>query len=252
MLKIVSLLSLMLFLIGGCQSPLLANQNELESSIKASKIVIPQETKQLLVVSSDDWQSKYASMQQMQKVQNKWQEVGKPIHIILGRNGLGWGIGLHKIPSNALFVKKEGDGKAPAGLFELNHAFGYETLSINFPYQTYSNKDYKCVDDSKSKFYNKIINSTKESKDYNSFENMKLDNDVYKYGLVVNHNPHQEALKGSCIFIHLKDGTQKGTSGCTSMQEDEIVGILKWLDIGAKPLILQLPKSELWRVDLKK
>jgi len=33
------------------------------------------------------------------------------------------------------------------------------------------------------------------------------------------------------------------------MNESEIVDILKWLDFGAKPLILQLPKNELWKVN---
>jgi D-alanyl-D-alanine dipeptidase len=246
MLKIVSILSLTLFLMGGCQSSLLAQEN----TISTTKISIPNDTKQLLLVTTDDWQTKYAKLQRLKRVGSKWQKVGEDIDIILGRNGMGWGIGLHQTPPNAPFIKKEGDGKAPAGLFSLHHAFGYEDLALNFPYQKYDTKAYKCVDDSKSKFYNTIIDSTKTVKDYDSFEYMKLDNDVYKYGIMVNHNPKQEAQKGSCIFIHLKDGTQKGTSGCTSMNESEIVDILKWLDFGAKPLILQLPKNELWRANL--
>jgi len=43
----------------------------------------------------------------------------------LGRAGLAWGLGLHGNPPFPGPIKREGDGRSPAGAFELSSAFGY-------------------------------------------------------------------------------------------------------------------------------
>lgn len=214
-------------------------------------IDIPKESEQLVVVTTADWSTKEGKLQRYEKNKNKWLKVGNEIEIILGRNGLGWGKGLHTVPHDAKIIKKEGDGKAPAGLFALGHAFGYETtgFTMDFPYEVYQTTDH-CVDDSNSQWYNNIIDSTKIQKDYKSFEYMKMQNHLYKYGITVNHNPNQVPMGGSCIFIHLKNTTGKGTAGCTAMKEDEIVELLQWLKEGKKPLLLQLPQEEMEKIIL--
>jgi D-alanyl-D-alanine dipeptidase len=206
-----------------------------------SSITIPETTTQLIRVTTSDWNTKDGILQRYEKEQKgDWVKVGKAIEIVLGRNGLGWGLGLHQVPKNAKYIKKEGDGKAPAGLFALGNGFGYADFNISFPYVTYTRTDH-CVDDSKSQFYNTIIDSKNRPKDYKSFEYMKLKNDLYKYGITVKHNPHNIAQAGSCIFIHIKNNNGTGTAGCTAMSEEEMVTILKWLDVNKNPLLLQLP-----------
>jgi len=214
-------------------------------------INIPEDSKQLLVVTTANWSTKEGTLKRYEKHDEKWIEVGQEIEIVIGRNGLGWGKGLHTVPKDAKIIKREGDGKAPAGLFSLNHAFGYDEteFSMNFPYKVYKRTDH-CVDDSNSQWYNTIIDSTKVEKDYKSFEYMKMKNHLYKYGIVVNHNPEQIAMGGSCIFMHLKNTTGKGTAGCTAMKEDEIVELLQWMKEEERPLLLQLPKEEMQKVDL--
>ena len=234
-MKKLSILTLSLALFTACQAE--------PTIVKKDKIVIPQESRQLLMVTTPNWSSKDGKLQRYEKKEESWKKIGKPIEIVLGRNGLGWGVGLHSIPKDAKYIKKEGDGKAPAGLFSLGNGFGYSDFEINFPYSTYKQTDH-CVDDSKSEFYNTIVDSTKVEKDYKSFEHMKLKNDLYKYGITVNHNPNQVALAGSCIFIHIRNRSGGGTAGCTAMRESEIVNILKWLKENKKPLLLQLPQSE--------
>ncbi len=234
-MKKISILILSLAIFTACQA-----EPEVE---KGEKIVIPQESSQLLMVTTDNWNTKDGMLQRYERDGKSWKKVGEPIDIVLGRNGLGWGIGLHTTPKDAKYIKKEGDGKAPAGLFALGNGFGYEDFEIDFPYSVYKRTDH-CVDDSKSKFYNTIIDSTKVKKDYKSFEHMKLKNDLYKYGITVNHNPNNIANAGSCIFVHIRNKKGGGTAGCTAMREDKIVKILKWLKRSKKPLLLQLPKTE--------
>jgi D-alanyl-D-alanine dipeptidase len=197
------------------------------------------DTKQLLVVRTKNWSTPNGQLQRYEKKGDHWYKVGHEIHIKLGRNGLGWGRGLHTIPNNAKYVKKEGDGKAPAGIFQLKQAFGYQPFVIKYPYEVYRSTDH-CVDDIHSKFYNKIVDSSKIKADYKSFEHMKFPKDYYKYGIVVNHNHIDEegAMKGagSCIFIHIKNIP---TAGCTVMSESELKEIIKWLDAESEPLLVQ-------------
>ncbi len=235
-MKRVMILTLGLALFTACQAtPVLENSEQ---------IVIPQESKQLLMVSTNSWSDREGVLQRFERLDENWIRVGEPIEIILGRNGLGWGIGLHMIPKNAKYIKKEGDGKAPAGLFSLGNGFGYDDFKIDFPYSVYKRTDH-CVDDSQSLFYNRIVDSTVIKKDYKSFEHMRLKNRLYKYGITVNHNENQVPLAGSCIFIHIRSNNNKGTAGCTAMKENEIVNVLHWIKLDKKPLLLQLPRTEI-------
>jgi len=208
------------------------------------------DTKQLIIVTTKNWSTPNGTLQRFEKEGSSWQKVGKAFKIKLGRNGLGWGIGLHTIPANAKYIKKEGDGKAPAGIFNLKQAFGYAPFKIDYPYVVYRETDH-CVDDVNSKLYNKIVDSTKAKIDYKSKEHMKFPKDYYKYGIVVNHNHIDEkgAVKGagSCIFMHIK---KVPTAGCTVMYEGEMKEIIGWLDPKDKPLLVQGTKkvvSELWK-----
>ena len=250
-MKKISLLSLSLILLTACTNISATEANVQTTSQASTAIVIPKETSQLLVVTTDNWSTKDATLQRYEKTDEHWEKVGESISLVIGRNGLGWGKGLHTTPKHAKYVKREGDGKAPAGLFSLNNGFGYapSNFEMNFPYATYKTTDH-CVDDSNSQWYNQIIDSTKITKDYKSFEHMKLRNNLYKYGITVNHNPNQIAQAGSCIFIHIKSKSGKGTAGCTAMKEDEMITILKWLKGEEKPLLLQLPKDEMVKVNL--
>ena len=201
---------------------------------------IQAQTKQLIVVTTENWSASEGKLQRYERSDRTWQKVGEAIEIKLGRNGLGWGRGVHRIPDNARFVKREGDGKSPAGIFELKQAFGYAPFQIDYPYEIYTEDDH-CVDDVNSKYYNKIVESKNIKRDYQSYERMKFSEDYYKYGIVVDHNGIMEGEEsvrgaGSCIFIHIKSIP---TAGCTVMSEEEIKEIIKWLDTTKKPLLVQ-------------
>ena len=195
---------------------------------------------QMIMVTSSDYSSPDAKLQRYSFKNGKWQPVGKKIDVKIGKNGMSWGIGLHKTPADAVIIKKEGDGKSPIGIFKLKEAFGYEPFSAAYPYMVMSKKNH-CVDDINSKWYNKVIDSTKVTKDYSSHEVMKFKANYYRYGVVVDHNPNSVKGAGSCIFMHIKEIP---TTGCTAMSESQMKEIIQWLDPKAKPLLLQAPKSE--------
>ena len=200
-------------------------------------------SRQLIVVATQGWNDDHGVLQRYEKTGSSWHQVGKSIPVKLGRNGLGWGIGLHRIPKDARYIKHEGDGRSPAGIFALKQAFGYAPFAVRYPYRVYTQNDH-CVDDIHSRYYNSIVDSTRITPDYHSFEHMKFPKNYYRYGIVVDHNHFgsSKAVRGagSCIFLHIKD---KPTAGCTVMNETQIKTVIRWLDPEKKPLLLQAPQS---------
>jgi len=197
-------------------------------------------SEQIILVISDDFNTQKAKLSCFED----GKKVFNTIDVNIGKNGLGWGLGKTELIQDILEpLKYEGDKKAPIGIFKLTSIFGYEKdLTFKMPY-LHATKDLICVDDSNSKFYNKIIRSAKTKPQ--SFEYMKRDDKQYELGIVVEHNKNQIKKRGSCIFIHVEKFKDSPTAGCTSMKFENIKQIINWLDIKKNPILIQIPKSKL-------
>ncbi len=194
-------------------------------------------SEQIVLVVSQDFNS---SMAQMEYFQGSTL-VGTEIEVNIGKNGLGWGLGVIQFIQKTFEpLKYEGDNKAPIGVFKLTSIFGYASENhYKMPY-FHASKNLICVDDSDSPDYNNLIIANGDEK---SFEYMRRKDTQYKVGIVVEHNKNAQKRRGSCIFIHVQKGDNKPTSGCTSMKEDEIIKLVNWLDKSKNPILIQIPKS---------
>lgn len=215
------------------------------------------EARQLVVVTTDGWDDLHGTLQRYERTRRggSWRAVGDPARVVVGRSGLGWGAGLHAeaAPGGAP-VKREGDGKAPAGAFRLGPAFGYapktEVPWIRLPY-IHSTESYRCVDDVKSRYYNRVVDSVAVRRDWSgTVERMRLESDQYRLGVVVEHNWGAQTRpgSGSCIFLHIWKGPDEGTAGCTAMEPADIERLLHWLDPRRRPVLVQLPEAEYRRL----
>ena len=206
---------------------------------------------QEVVVLTDSWSSVDASLQlfERESAHAPWRAVNEASAAVVGRNGLGWGIGLHDTTSSDTApIKEEGDGKAPAGIFLLNSAFGYASPDsaqwINLPYQQLT-ASMQCVDDVNSEFYNQVIDTSNNPLQWRSHEEMFRKDGLYKMGIVVSHNAHPPIPgRGSCIFIHIWREASQGTAGCTAVAEPDLQAALRWLDPAKTPVLVQLPRLE--------
>lgn len=197
-------------------------------------------SEQIILVVSDDFDSPKATL----KCFEDGKKVFEELEVNIGTNGLGWGIGKTELTQKILEpLKYEGDKKAPVGIFKLTHIFGYKKENdYKMPY-LHATKELICVDDSNSKYYNKIINIQKEKP--NSFEYMKRDDNQYALGIVVGHNKDQIKKRGSCIFVHVQKSKDASTAGCTSMSSQNIKKIVNWLDESKNPILIQVPREKL-------
>lgn len=208
------------------------------------------DSQQLIVVTTNDWNDFKGKFYCYEKENKKWELILSD-SCVVGRNGLGIGLGIKTFQFPDAPIKIEGDLKSPAGIFKIGNAFGYankkEVSWLKVPYIESTN-DLLCIDDGNSLSYNQFVYSDTKKKDWNSCEKMHLKNYLYKWGLFVEHNPTRIPGKGSCIFIHIWESNNKGTTGCTAMSEDNILKILHWIDVKKKPLLVQFPKREYEKV----
>jgi D-alanyl-D-alanine dipeptidase len=217
-------------------------------------------SRQIVLVTTPEWGSVRGTLRRFERkgARAKWTQVGEAFEIVVGRSGLGWGDGVAQSngagPSkreDERPSKREGDGRAPAGVFPLTRAFGFADARgaswLRMPYTALTN-GVECVDDTASANYNRVVDKTAvKTVDWNSSERMR-EVEGYRWGVVVAHNARAVPGRGSCIFLHIWAGPEKGTAGCTAMEQTNLEALLHWLDTKKRPLLVQLPRSEYARL----
>lgn len=221
----------------------------------AATAVLPAETRQLLVVLASDWHAPTGVMRRFTRdASDGWSVKGQAVNVTIGRNGCGWGLGAHP-PQLEGPVKQEGDGRSPAGVFSLGPAFGSSPQMATLLKYLPLEHGHWCIDVSESPFYNRIVHEDVVGRDAvrGSSEPMRRDlhlNDdqQYRMGFVIRHNPDSQAMAGSCIFAHPWIDDRTPTAGCVAVAEVDLVELLAWLDASAMPRMVLLPQAEYLRV----
>jgi L,D-peptidoglycan transpeptidase YkuD (ErfK/YbiS/YcfS/YnhG family) len=218
------------------------------SATAPAALPVPADSRQLVLSVSAGWDSTQALLQAYERgsAAAPWAPIGAPFEASLGRSGLGWGRGLH--PGGLLGPqKREGDGRSPAGVFELRGATGYDAerpAGLRLPYRA-ATPTLRCVDDARSRFYNQLVDESAVARDWSSAEQMRRGDELYRRVVWVGHNDAPvEPGGGSCIFLHLRPGPDSVTSGCTAFEPDAMERLLRWLDPRARPVLVQLPQAE--------
>jgi L,D-peptidoglycan transpeptidase YkuD (ErfK/YbiS/YcfS/YnhG family) len=188
--------------------------------------------RQLLVVYNEKPEDHQALLVVMEKTGKDWKKKLEPMLAGVGRNGFAE-------PNK----KIEGDGKTPTGLFRLGQLFAYENdIETKMPFTQTTDED-KWIDDPESKDYNRHIRGKTDAK---SYENLKLENDYYKFCMVIEYNTNPIIKsKGSAIFFHLGEENPGSTSGCVAINETNMKWILKWMNPELKPSIIMGNKEVL-------
>ena len=233
----------------------------LVAALTAPPSPVPEASRQMVLVTTPDWEATSGTLRRYAREPGGgWRPVGEPVEVVVGRSGLGWGIGLHGAGAPAGVAegpaKAEGDGRAPAGVFSVSAAFGYaDSLETGLPYVP--TPGLHCVDDRASASYN-LVRDVPRDRDWGSHETMRRRDGLYRIGAVVAHNgpgvapslvPDGARLDataptpggGSCIFLHVWRGPGTTTAGCTAMPDPALAAVLAWLDAAAGPVLVQLP-----------
>src|SRR5260221_997005 len=208
--------------------------------------------RQLVVVVTPSWDATSGWLRRYERAASaaQWFPVGAPTPVVIGRTGLAWGDSRLAARLDQP-IKREGDGRSPAGLFPLDTAFGFaerELMLLRVPYVQLRD-DSDCVDDVQSVHYNTVVDRSRvPSIDWSSAERMRQI-PQYRLGVIVGYNAAPPARgRGSCIFLHIWGGPSSTTAGCTAMEAGDIESLMRWLERARRPVIVQLPDSEYQRL----
>lgn len=211
---------------------------------------IPQTCRQLIIGTTKHWDSSEVSVQRWERQSSgKWKRVGSRWKGRIGREGSAWGLGIHpEIPFGP--IKKEGDGRAPAGVFRIGNAYGYAPGTIKKPsliYHQVTERDL-WVEDSTSEYYNRHLQLTDRAPQtpWELQAQMRLDDPAHALKLFIAHNAPPNAVPGagSAIFFHIwRRGGDAPTSGCTVQEKKYLETLIAWVDPNESPLYVLLPKE---------
>ena len=198
------------------------------------------DSKQLVVVTAEEYGVSQATVRTYEKNGDTWSPVIAATPAVIG--GLGFA---------APDAKKEGDIMSPTGAFTFGTCFGNKpNPGTKLAYKQTTDNDF-WVDDVNSEYYNTWQTGPADGK-WGSAENLGLTGTVYDYAAVINYNTKEKTPgMGSAIFMHIWGSPAGSTGGCTAMAEETLVSILTWFDPAKKPMIVQGVADEITGVTAK-
>ena len=171
-----------------------AHKFDTSAFLKSQSNKIDKSTQIILVVDNSSFFFTRTNLYAMEKRENNWQMAFEPFNAVIGVNGFAPG-----------GEKREGDGKTPSGIYPFKMTFGYdETVKTKMPYRQALADDI-WVDDPNADDYNRWVK--KPETRAASYEIMKRNDNLYKYGVVIEYNT-DPVIKGngSAIFLHIWKG----------------------------------------------
>ncbi len=214
---------------------------------------IPADCTQVIVGTSQNWNSSHASLTLYEKRGKDWNVAINTWQARLGKNGLAWGCGIHPPYKSSAPIKQEGDQRTPAGIFRIGGAYGYAaqiTHLEKLPYRQITERDL-WVEDQASPYYNRhIILTTPPKKAWQKKAQMRQNDHAHSLKLYIGHNDSILGGKpipgrGSAIFFHIwRDQGARATAGCTTMSELILKSLIARINPDRNPVYVIIPQQE--------
>ncbi len=220
-------------------------------------------SKQLLVVTTPAWNISAGNLNRYERDSSGvWKIVGKSTPVVLAKNGLAPTISGPLEPAQ----KQHGDARSPAGVFPIHRVLGtsHTSPAPRMPYE--SSEGVECVDDPGSFSYGGLLRRDQVAfSDWNSAQPLMK----YESGIIVvarwrewgrfSPKPNEMTFSlatgekkvlspdpppGACMFLFGSAAPLQPTEGSTAIPQKKFDEILRWLDAGKNPVLVQLPVSE--------
>jgi D-alanyl-D-alanine dipeptidase len=233
----------------GTQIDATASAGSAVDAAPAATSVLPPLTRQLLLGILPEWGSTTAELRLWNREDGgAWRIAMDTWPAVIGTSGAAWGTGVHGAgapPGRSGEVKREGDGKSPAGMFHVRGLYGYARRApeTDLPYR-HVDDNWKCVDDPASQSYNLIIDKRTMPNDWKSAEDMRRKDALYTWVVDIAHNEPRKPGDGSCIFLHVWRDAKAPTVGCTAMAQTKLEELSTKLRPALRPVYVLLPRAE--------
>jgi len=209
---------------------------------------VPEDCRQLIIATAPDANSMHGRLQLFERDGAGWHPAARPWPVLFGKNGVAWGSGV--AGQNEAGVRKhERDGRAPAGIFRIGKIYTYDAQlppGSDYPFHQVTSAD-AWVDDASSADYNRFVTIPDTSDPPPWFEKQKMRHNDFAYRWLVeirhNSDPPQPG-DGSAIFFHIRRGENRPTAGCTTMADENLVRLIKWLRAPSHPCYVLLTEDD--------
>ena len=207
---------------------------------------LPADSRQMVLSVSDNWSAPAARVRstpgRRARRGSPWERRRRPPSAAPASPGVA---GLHRDDVVGT-RKKEGDGKSPAGIFELRLATGYAKRPAGGDPALLSRGDADAPLRGRREvaLLQQARGRGGGGKDWTSAEDMRRPDDLYRLVVWVGHNDSPPVPEeGSCIFLHLRAEPSATTAGCTAFDGKVMERLLEFLDPAARPVLVQLPQG---------
>jgi len=210
--------------------------------------VLPADVTQLIVSIAPAWDAPRGTLLLLDRTPEGWRPASPVIDVLYGKHGLAWGRGVPGSEESGR-QKREGDGRAPAGLFALGTIYGDDPAlpeGADFPYHQVTARD-AWVDDPRHPLYNQhvAIDDPAHPPEWFEKHRMRVGDAAFRWRVEIRHNAAPPvAGAGSVIFFHIRRGPDRKTAGCTVMAQEDLLTMIRWLRADRKPHYVLLPWPE--------
>ena len=203
--------------------------------------------KQLVVAIAPTWDSMNGRLQCFERSGSGWKAASPAWPVLFGKSGLAWGRGVLGAEEPGL-KKTERDKRAPAGVFRIGTIYTYDAAlpaGANYPFHTVTTAD-AWIDDATLPHYNQhVIVDPRNPPEWYDKQKMRLGDFAYRWLVEIRHNADPPlAGAGSAIFFHIRRGVDHPTAGCTTMAEENLVKLIRFLRADGHPHYALLPRGE--------
>jgi len=212
---------------------------------------------QLVVAVSSSLEAPHGTLRRYERdnPQSPWREIGQPIPILFGKNGLGWGRGLDLNDPQPGPQKQLGDGRAPAGRFLIGPILGdAPQLPDGAKWTDYTQKTDRVawIDDPALPVpYNHlyVLPAGAPPPPWFEGQRMRLGDPAHEWEVTIEHNYDDPVPNaGNAIFFHVERGVDRPSFGCTVMPREDLRDLVTWLDPKAHPQVVQLAAPDYLRL----
>jgi len=115
----------------------------------------------------------------------------------------------------------------------------------DYPFHTVTAAD-AWIDDPTLPHYNQHVTVDPQNPPpWYAKQRMRLGDFAYRWLVEIRHNADPPVPgAGSAIFFHIRRGVDRTTSGCTTMAEENLVKLIRFLRADAHPHFALLPRAE--------
>lgn len=208
---------------------------------------VDSDIRQLVVSIAPGWNASSGRLQCFERTVAGWKPASEVIPVLYGKNGLAWGRGVRGADEPGL-AKTERDGRAPAGVFRIGKIYTYDVqlpAGADYPFHQVVEGD-AWVDDMRLPEYNRFVHvDPRDPPPWFEKQKMRHNDFAYRWLVEIRHNADPPVPgAGSAIFFHIRRGVTRPTSGCTTMAQENLVRLIRWLRADMRPRYVLLPRAE--------